>query len=122
MTRGLLIGSVVCHETMTSVEASLPNCRCSPPTGCAPLCVGWLHSWGPWPGEPSSANPPAPRPAPTTVVAALVVSSVRRLIPDAGVSPPVGRGPSTMLLSYLLGRREPLVDWLRADERQPANT
>lgn len=37
MTRGLRMASVVCHDTITSVAAFLPNCRCRPPTGGA-LC------------------------------------------------------------------------------------
>src|SRR5436305_12471634 len=84
MTRGLLTGSVVCHETTTSEEASRPNCRCSPPTGCAPLRSGRVHRLGPRPGDPKSATAPAHRPAPTIVVAAPVVNSVRRLMPGAG--------------------------------------
>src|SRR6202023_3087753 len=65
------------HETTTAVEASLPNCRCRPPTGCAPLCFGWVHRVGPWPGDPRRATPEAPSPAPTRVGAAVGVRPAR---------------------------------------------
>ena len=46
MTRGLLTGSVVCHDTTTSEEASRPNCRCRPPTGWAPLRLLAIYNPG----------------------------------------------------------------------------